>query len=63
MSENSSALTRVTEPASADSMSGNRSVIPPGWMPGAVKCRSPAPAGLVHAVAFVDLAGRTTRAG
>ena len=37
MSENSSARTRVMEPDRAETMSGNRSVIPPGWMP--VPCR------------------------
>ena len=33
MSENSSARTWVIEPDSAESISGNRSVMPPGWMP------------------------------
>lgn len=33
MSENSSARTWVTADDSEDSMSGNRSVMPPGWMP------------------------------
>lgn len=33
MSENSSARTCVTRPESADTMSGKRSVMPPGWMP------------------------------
>src|SRR5689334_22130169 len=33
MSENSSARTRVTLFDSADTINGNRSVMPPGWMP------------------------------
>src|ERR1700722_18200365 len=33
MSENSSARTCVTADESDDSISGNRSVMPPGWMP------------------------------
>ncbi len=37
MSENSSARTWVTEPDNAEIISGNRSVMPPGWMP--VPCR------------------------
>ena len=37
MSENSSARTRVMELDSAETMSGKRSVMPPGWMP--VPCR------------------------
>ena len=33
MSDHSSARTDRTEPDSADTISGNRSVMPPGWMP------------------------------
>ena len=33
MSENSSARTWVTRALTAETISGNRSVIPPGWMP------------------------------
>ena len=37
MSENSSARTWVIRALTAETISGNRSVIPPGWMP--VPCR------------------------
>ena len=42
MSENSSDRTWVTPAESAETMSGNRSVIPPGWMP--VPCSVEPPA-------------------
>jgi hypothetical protein len=50
MSENSSALTSVTEPPNADSISANRSVIPPGWIPVPLISAPPRPTGEIAAL-------------
>ena len=49
MSENSSARTCVIDADNADSISGNRSVMPPGWMP--VPCSVASPS--AHAASIV----------
>ena len=59
MSENSSARTWVTADESDDSMSGNRSVMPPGWIPEPCSVTPPSTAasaiGLVPRVAQVGV--------
>ena len=62
MSENSSARTWVIDPESAEIISGNRSVMPPGWMPVPCSVTPAVAADGVEAVALVGAAGRTSRA-
>ena len=54
MSENSSARIRVIEPESAETISGNRSVMPPGWMPVPCSVTPALAADGVHPLAFVS---------
>ena len=62
MSENSSDRTWVTPADSAETMSGNRSVIPPGWMPVPCSVEPPASQAATRAP-VVDGSGLTQPTG